>query len=175
LTEQVQGLPFLLQIDPVLLDIARDIKELGNILQSAMAQSLPLDPERIDQEAIFIQQSLLACESSSLSHLDHAFRIAALIYVKSLTRPIAKIAQSSEILAAKLQARLVLAEGSSTPLLDWMHFMGLIASEKGSVERAWFSRGLSDRDWVDLRDELNQALWIGEIHDELGEALWLER
>jgi hypothetical protein len=173
--EQAQDFPFLVQIDTVLSDIAQDIINLSNTIQSAMALFLPLDPERLDQDAIFIQQSLLACEISGPSQLNHAFRIAALIYVKSLTRPVAAIAQTSQILAAKLQAQIILADAPSTPFLNWMHFIGFMASAKNSIERVWFLRGLGDRDWVDLRGELKQVLWVSEVHDEFGEALWLER
>jgi hypothetical protein len=175
LDEQPQNSTFLFQINPCQASIARDILNLNRTIEQALTHKLPLDPDYLDQEAIFIQHSLLVCNTTTIGPFDHAFRIAALIYVKSLIRPVATIVQTSRILAEKLQAQLILARAHPTPLMNWMFFMGLMVSTKGSDEQAWFRGGLFTCDWPEMKADLKQVLWIDQIHDEFGEALWLEQ
>jgi hypothetical protein len=173
--DDLQDRHFLFQVNPALSDSARSILNLSNTIESALTHQLPLDPNHLDQEAVSIQRSLLVCETIAFNAFDKAFRLAAMIYMKTLTRPIATIAQTSRILAEQLRTQLTLAKGPSTPLLRWMHFMHLLASRRDSIEYSQSSEELPHCDWLEIRKDLVQVLWVGQIHDSIGEAIWLER
>jgi hypothetical protein len=166
---------FLFQIDPKLSETARSIIHLSNTIDDALINQRPLDPDHIDQEAIFIQRSLLVCNAIDFTAFDSAFRLAAMIYVKSITRPVEMISRTSQRLIGNLQKQLILVDEPSTPLLRWMYFMGSLASLEGSVERSWFLQVLPMCKWSELRKDLRDILWVGEIHDCFGEALWSAR
>jgi hypothetical protein len=164
---------FLFQINPALSDTAKSILDLSSTIEHALRFQLPLDPDLLDKEVIFIQRSLLVCDTSAFTAFEKAFRFAAMIYVKSLTRPIANIARTSQILTAKLHTELMLVKEEPTPLLRWIHFMGFMASLKTSSKRLSFLEGLPIRDWHETREDLAKVLWVDQIHDSFSEELWL--
>lgn len=143
-----------------------------------------IDPQSLDQDTLLLKRDFLGASDTDQSGITSACRMGALIYVKSLTRQMWSLLQTSKMLVQRLQTSLTgtSQEAAALPLLVWLFFMGGIASEQKTQERRWFTDNLVkvtsslDRPsrWKCVRRFLKEVLWIDAIHDGPGEALWHE-
>lgn len=149
----------------------------------AAHEKLSINPVCLDEDTLSIQYDLL-----TIPHIDdiaEACRLGALIYMKSITRPMWTVLRTSEVLVVRLKASLdgINDEPTASPLLVWLCFMGGIACESGTSERMWFADKLARlrlllpdevSGWPSVRLILKGILWIDNLHDRLGQALWHE-
>lgn len=160
------------------------MRRLSYTLEKAFAHNTLIHPIAFEEELMLIQRELLSACHNEESRMTRAFCLGALIYTKSLTRPISVLPRSSGVLVQQLQASL----GTITPrvaplLLLWLFCMGGIASPLGTVKRTWFMGKLANvantllghlPEWIAVRQALRKISWIDEIHDGPGRSLWNE-
>jgi hypothetical protein len=161
-------------LEPTLAEITLKLSDFSNKLGHAYHHQLTLDPNGVDKNAVDVLHSLLLYESADPKSLDSAFRIAAMIYMKTLMRKLSELPESSRALSQRLCERLKDVRDVPEVLLRWMSFMGLLSSSNGSVERAYFSSRLPRCSWSEIKGDLRKVLWADAIHDTVGEMVWLE-
>lgn len=168
----------------------------GVIEQPLLTPEARLGPKELIEATFSIQYQLLS--SAPLEdisdgtfvyendELDKAFRLGAIIYMKEILQEFTFSATGSRILVSKLgkSLNLVFTNGitpvSSSPLL-WLLFMGGVASIKNGMDRTLFVRhlmrlryDLGIHEWEEVKERLQNVLWIGKVLDKTGKALWEE-
>ncbi|KAF2426258.1 hypothetical protein EJ08DRAFT_700014 [Tothia fuscella] len=161
-------------LHPILAQIAKDISELSFTLEHSFHHAVLLNPYSLDEDATNIQHALLTCYSTDFEPLDHAGRIAALVYVKSLLRPMSTLAKTSKILCKQLADTMVGLEDGSTILARWIAFMGLMSSLPGSAERDLFTSKVNQCGWEETKTDLKKILWVDAIHSSVAKEIWSE-
>ena len=144
----------------------------------------PLHPRALDEDFMELQHKLLLWEKEEKSVYDEGFQIGALIYAKSVTRPINIIPSHTKVLVRKLVAALTGMHQKSAPrqLTIWLCLMGCIAVTQQSSQRAWFVNYLAAAisldgelsTWEDLESVLANMPWVKQIHETLFKQAWSE-
>lgn len=119
--------------------------------------------------------------------LREAFRLGAIIYTKEILQEFTFSAIGSGILVSKLKNSLepVLASEvtpTSSSLLLWLLLMGGVASTTdNSIDHTFFVAHLVTLrrepwldEWEDVKERLEDVLWIGKVLDGAGKSLWEE-
>lgn len=119
--------------------------------------------------------------------LRGAFRLGAIIYTKEILQEFTFSAIGSGILVSKLRTSLepVLASDvtpTSSLLLLWLLLMGGVASTtNNSIDHTFFVAHLVTLrrepwldEWEDVKERLEDVLWIGKVLDGAGKSLWEE-
>lgn len=168
----------------------------GVIEQPLLTPEARLGPNELIEATFSIQYQLLSSAPlKDLSdgtfvyendELDKAFRLGAIIYMKEILQEFTFSATGSRILVSKLgkSLDLVFTNGItpvSSSLLLWLLFMGGVASIKNGMDRTLFVRylmrlryDLGIHEWEEVKDRLQNVLWIGKVLDKTGKALWEE-
>ena len=174
-----------------------ELREFSRVTEQTLVTSNARpNPKEFIEAWYFIQYRLLwsgpaedPSDGSSVHHDDEpgeTFRLGAIIYMKKILQGFTRWATGSELLVSKLKNSLSLILTSevtpvSSSLLLWLLFMGGVASIKNSMDRTSFvthlvrlRRDLGIDDWEDVRERLENVLWIGKVLDKAGKALWGE-
>jgi hypothetical protein len=170
-------------LDSTLATIAKDIADFTILLGDLLAYHIPVDPVELDEHLMIFFHRLLSFTPSSLNHLDNAFKIAVMLFLKALMRPLETLAQTSSFLASTLKQSLNHVRDAPRSLTLWLGFWGMLASKEGSEERTWFTdRILVDImilkgrmcAWDEIRPDLAKVFWMGEMFDTYSQKLWME-
>lgn len=144
---------------------------------------IPVDPVELDEHLMIFFHRLLSFTPSPLKPLNHAFKIASILFLKSLMRPLSTLAQTSAFLASTLKSSLCLVRDAPRSLTLWLGFWGFLASKEGSEERVWFmDKILADImvlkgrmcAWDETRVDLTKLFWVGEMFDAYSKRIWEE-
>lgn len=144
---------------------------------------IPVDPVELDEHLMIFFHRLLSYKPDPLNALDDAFKIASILFLKSLMRPLSTLAQTSAFLASTLKSSLCLVRDAPRSLTLWLGLWGLLASKGGSEERGWFmDKILADVmvlkgrmcAWDEIRADLLMVFWVGEIFDVYSRKTWEE-
>ena len=140
-----------------------------------------LHPQSFDEDSLIIFHALLANPTIEEDSIIKACRLAALLYLKSLTRGMDHLARTSKLLADKLKAA---SEGIvptliPIPLLLWIFYIGGVAT-KSTPEQTWFKQKLENlfvrepelRDVEGAKAMLEQLLWVDFVHEAPLRGLW---
>ena len=118
--------------------------------------------------------------------MREAFRLGAIFYLKEILQEFTSSAIGSGVLVSKLRISLEPVHASdatptSSSLLLWLLLMGGVASTNNSVDRTFFVAHLVTLrrkpwldEWEDVKERLEDVLWIGKVLDEAGKILWGE-
>ncbi|TID25372.1 hypothetical protein E2P81_ATG04471 [Venturia nashicola] len=170
-------------LDATLSTIAKDIADFTILLNDMLEYHIPVDPVDLDEHLMIFFHRLLSFTPDPHNPLDHAFKIASLLFLKSLMRPLSTLAQTSAFLASNLKSSLCLVRDAPRSLTLWLGFWGLQASREGSEERGWFTdKILADVmvlkgrmcAWDELRIDLVKVFWVGNIFDAYSRIVWEE-
>lgn len=144
---------------------------------------IPVDPVELDEHLMIFFHRLLKYTPPGQDHLDNAFKIATMLFLKALMRPLETLPQTSNFLASTLKDSLSHVRDAPRSLTLWMGFWGMLASKEGSEERTWFvDRILVDImvlkgrmcDWDEIRPDLGKVFWVGEMFDVYSRRVWME-
>jgi len=173
-------------LSPWLISIFCDIFCLSHAINYSVTHGgLSINPICLDEDMLLIQHDLLDSPHIVESSVADACRLGALLYMKTITRPMWTVLRTSGALVGRLQASLdtIDSESTATPLLIWLLFMGGITCGCRTSERTWFVEKLASviaslseelSDWASVRRTLKTVLWVDSLHDGLGQALWHE-
>jgi hypothetical protein len=170
-----------------LISIFDRIHQLSITLQYAYERGhAPVDPLALEEDTMILQRELLAILLLEFSDdgPDKACLLGALLYLKTLTRPLASWTHASKALAKRLRSSL---EDYSTRsridsrLLGWMLLLGMMSSVESTLEHTWFVDVLRKTTseffgelpaWPAIVPDLESISWVSGIHDESGKAHW---
>ena len=170
-------------VDSRLVATFHDISRFSYALQHALSSTgVLLHPRSFDEDVVIVQYELLGSQPNNKAELEKALRLAALIYMKSVSRSTPISPWSSANLTRKLRCILDnLADDVPARLLRvWMCFVGGTASQ--GHNRTWFreqlvnSLALEARTWTweDARAAMQRVLWVEQIHNDDCKRLWDE-
>jgi hypothetical protein len=178
-------LSMLLEIGPsqTLFDIFVDMSMFSESLCYAADQQTPVSTQAYEEDAICIQQDLLATCQDQPGSLERTLSLAALIFMQMLMRERPFLTPASTLISKELKASL-LASGTGTlpaALGLWVNVMGGLVSTRTN-ESDWYRHRLwesSQRDnslanWQTAKCQLQTVMWIECIQDEYGAKLWHE-
>ena len=168
----------------------------GVIEQTLLTPEARLGPKELIEASFSIQYQLLSSAPlEDLSdgtfvyendELGEAFRLGAIIYMKEILQKFTSPTTGSRILVSKLRKSLSLVFTNgitpvSSSLFLWLLFMGGVASIKNGMDRTFFVThlvrlcyGLRVHQWAEVKERLENVLWIGKVLDKTGKALWEE-
>ncbi|KAH8879796.1 hypothetical protein GQ53DRAFT_738107 [Thozetella sp. PMI_491] len=159
--------------------IAQELSYLNDFIEQA-SHGARLDPKSFDNQVFGVQQRLLH-QSQEGSHENEAVRIALLLYVKSLTRPLAQLTVTSSRLTSKLRNLIDRRFETTSSLMLWLLFMWGLCAVKSRADEAWIRNKIlaegcggmeKSSSWGVVRRELKRVLWVGSVHDAVGSTLW---
>ena len=143
-----------------------------------------LHPRALDEDFMELQHKLLLWENAKKTAFDEGFKLGALIYAKSVTRPINIVPNHTKALVQKLTDTLTSMHQNSAPktLVIWLCLMGYIAVTPQSSQRAWFVNYLAAATsldgelstWEDIETLLAHMPWVRHIHETLFKQAWGE-
>ncbi|KAE9966922.1 hypothetical protein EG328_008516 [Venturia inaequalis] len=169
-------------LDATLSMIAKDIADFTVLLNDMLEYHIPIDPVELDEHLMVFFHRLLSFKPLS-NPLNHAFKIASILFLKSLMRPLSTLSQTSALLASTLKSALCLVRNAPRSLTLWMGFWGVLASKEGSEEKGWFTdKILADVmvlkgrmcDWDEIRSHLLKVFWVGDMFDAYSRTVWEE-
>ena len=168
----------------------------GVIEQTLLTPEARLGPKEFIEASFSIQYQLLSnAPLEDLSdgtfvyennELGEAFRLGAIIYMKEILQEFTSSTTGSRILVSKLRKSLSLVFTNgitpvSSSLFLWLLFLGGVASIKNGMDRTLFVThlvrlcyGLGIHEWGEVKERLENVLWIGKVLDKTGKALWEE-
>lgn len=167
----------------MLATIAKDIADFTVLLGEMLEYHIPVDPVELDEHLMIFFHRLLSFTPATTNHLDKAFKIVAILSLKSLMRPLSTLAQTSTFLALTLQQSLNCVRDVPRSLTLWLGFWGMLASKEGSEERTWFTDKilvdvmvLKGRmcTWDEIRPDLSKVFWVAEMFDTHSKKVWEE-
>ena len=169
-------------INNILISHLQDLFQFSLALEYALERDEALfHPRAFDEDTISIQRALLA-DPGVEAPIERAFRISALIYMKTIMKEYPHLTTTSRILVQQLKVSLKEIDEDSVlvPLHLWLFFMGGVVSQ-GTSERAWFVANLvrmtgaaSMLNWEVIKAVLRMVLWVDNIHDRICRTLWDE-
>jgi hypothetical protein len=145
-----------------------------------------VEPLALEEDIMSIQRELLELLilEPGQDGPSKACLLGALLYIKTLTRPLASWSQSFKALVKRLKASLNdynILDIMDSNLRTWLLVLGLMTSIEATSERAWFLNLLRDRaaknlwwllTWQDIAPNLESISWVPEIHDGAGKTYW---
>ncbi|QDS75659.1 hypothetical protein FKW77_007173 [Venturia effusa] len=170
-------------LDTNLATTANDIADFTMLFNNMLEYHIPVDPVELDEHLMIFFHRLLSFTPFPYHHLDTAFKIASILFLKSLMRPLSTLAQTSAFLASTLRTSLCQVREAPRSLTLWLGFWGLLASKGESEERGWFvDKILADVMvlkgtmciWEEMRVEMIKIFWVGEIFDGFSKQVWEE-
>lgn len=183
---------------PQLVNVLAQLREFSETIeQTLLTPEARLDPKEFIEAWYSIQYQLLNGEQfedisdggfiHEKNALREAFRLGAIIYTKEILQEFTFSAIGSGILVSKLKNSLepVLASEvtpTSSSLLLWLLLMGGVASTTdNSIDHTFFVAHLVTLrrepwldEWEDVKERLEDVLWIGKMLDGAGKSLWEE-
>lgn len=182
---------------PQLVNVLTELREFSAVIeQTLLTPEARLDPKDFIEAWYSIQYQLLSGEQfedisdGGFVHdnnaMREAFRLGAIIYLKEILQEFTFSAIGSGVLVSKLRISLepVLASDvtpTSSSLLLWLLLMGGVASTNNSMDRTFFVAHLVTLrrkpwldEWEDVKERLEDVLWIAKVLDEAGKSLWEE-
>ena len=182
---------------PQYANVLTELCELSGVIeQTLLTPEARLDPKELIDAWFSIQYQLLSSapfediSDGSIVNDNHelgdAFRLGAMIYMKEILQEFTFSATGSRILVSKFRTSLSLALMSdvipiSSSLLLWLLFMGGVASIKNGLDRTLFIThlmrlryDLGIDEWEEVKERLQNVLWIGEVLDKTSKTLWEE-
>lgn len=175
--------PISAPLNATLAAIAKDIADFIILLDEMLEYHIPIDPVELDEHLMIFFHRLLSFSPSTPNHLDASFKIAIILFLKSLMRPLSTLPQTSAFLSLTLKSSLCQVRDAPRSLTLWLAFWGLLASQVGSEERAWFmDKILADVmvlkgrmcAWDEIRLDLVKVFWVGEMFDTHSRKVWEE-
>ena len=182
---------------PQYVNVLTELCEFSGVIeQTLLTPEARLAPKELIEASFSIQYQLLSSAPlEDLSdgtivyendELGEAFRLGAIIYMKEILQEFTSSTTGSRILVSKLRKslRLVFTNGItpvSSSLFLWLLFMGGVASIKNGMDRTLFVThlvrlcyDLGIHEWGEVKERLENVLWIGKVLDKTGKALWEE-
>jgi hypothetical protein len=158
-------------------------------MRRALAERRKIEPTSFDDSMFDFQYHLLEFRHEEANLIDKALRIALLIYVKTLARPLEILKPQSSRLVDRLYSYVSIytfkchCTLDTSPLMLWLLFMGGIAAAQGTEVHMWFleqiivwveSRSGTELSWDAIQGKLDSVLWNSYVHEEVGRALWCD-
>lgn len=170
------------------------------IEQTLLTPEARLDPKEFIEAWYSIQYQLLSDDqldnesNGAFIHnnnaLQEAFRLGAILYLKEILQEFIFSAIGSGILVSRLRTSLesVLASQitpTSSSLLLWLLIVGGVASttttNNNSIDHTFFIAHLVTLrrepwldEWEDVKQRVQDVLWIGKVLNGAGKSLWEE-
>jgi hypothetical protein len=156
-------------------------------IKHALSQKAALlDPRSLDEDFVLLQHELLTTTNIHKTGLTEACRLGALLYIRSITRPIDPVPKHPRPLVRNLGSTLATIDETAAttimPLLLWLIFMGGIATGDGTAQRSLFASKLASLTvshdelsaWDGIKSVLEETLWLQPIHEKACLRLWTE-
>ena len=158
-------------------DIMLAMNALSRSLQYAIEHELTVPSRAFDEDTMGIQYDLLLVPTDDASNMDRACRLAALIYMKTLTREDpCNFEPIIDGLVTAIENTSIITQNAR--LLFWIGLMGAMSAQR-IVRRIWFREQLvilrehiGIIEWGHAETILKGISWITKIHGEAGKHVW---
>lgn len=166
-------------ISSEMLSIFIDLARFSAALNFAIEKSIAVHPTAFEEDFVILQYRLIDLSIQSYG-FDDACRLAAILYIQSLSRENAFSRQICHNTTRRLKQAIqqTNVNKNNEHMFFWCTFLGALASSE-TMEREWFRKELDlaaarlqCRQWYDVKHNLEKVLWIGIVHDHLGIHLW---
>lgn len=168
------------RLDSTLYEVMTRVKSLSDAINYAIEHSTPVHPFSLDQDIMLIQHDLLSRDGDPSANLSGAFRLAALVFTRLLTREAPLPLVNSETLPNAMTGLSwkIPVVPEDAILRFWCFFMGALAAQQPNnkkllledVKKSCLSLRISA--WEAARSHLSQIAWITPAFDDEGFELW---